>query len=127
MKLLDIIAISGVITSLISAFISIRSVKIRLKVEKELKKELYEQLLVRKSMLINIEKAKNKEDIKSEVSQHIKDYEDLISRAITSMSQEKKIKIYPAISQESEKGKISYISKLLSGFAKKDIRSDLNL
>lgn len=115
MEIIDIFSILGALISFISAFKAFRLIDSRLKIEKELKYELQTQLLEHKILLQKLEKAKNKEDIKIEVSQHIKDYENLIFVVIKNFPQEKQIKIYPAISQNSTKGKISYISKLLSG------------
>jgi len=115
MEFIEAIAIIGALTSILSAFISFRLTGTRLEIEEELKHEIHAQLVNQKILLNKLEAAKNKEEIKSEVSLHIKDYEEIISMVMKTMPKEKQEKVFPAISQESEKGRISYISKLLSG------------
>jgi len=114
MEFVEFAAIFGGLLSIISAIVSYRSIEKRLDVEEDLDKELHKYFKQHYQILLELEELKSKDEIKSEISNHLLRYEKLLNDIVISMPDEKRVKVYPAINQRSEKGKVAYISKLIS-------------
>jgi hypothetical protein len=114
MEIIDMVAVLGAFISLSSAVASYLTLKKRLGIEKDLEREIKLRLIKQKILLAHLENANNKYEVRFAIESHIKDYEDLIFEAMRTLPPEKKLRIQPAIAQQSQKGKVSYISKLLS-------------
>lgn len=112
MEILQIIVIlSGLSISLGAAFISILSTKKRIELEKELNRELRIYIDSHFEIIKILDSAKSKEDIDIEIKKNLYIYESLINDVSSEMSDEKRSRIYNALNQKSEKGKLSYILK----------------
>ena len=114
MEFIQIVAILGGLISVASAFLSFRSTEKRLAVEKELNIKFRAYLEEHRNILEDLESAKRNDGIKIEIDKHLNEYEKVLNSIIISMPDEKRVKIYPAINQKSERGKVAYISKLIS-------------
>ena len=114
MEFVEIAAILGGVLSVISAIVAFRSIEKRLDVEEDLEKELQKYFEQHYQILLELERVESKGEIKSEISKHLVMYENLLNDIVISMPDEKRNKVYPAINQISEKGKVAYISKTIS-------------
>jgi len=114
MEFVQIAAICGGLLSMISAFLSFRSIEKRLDVEEYLDKELHKYFENHYQILKDLEEVQSKGEMKAEIYCHLFRYEKILNDIVITMPDEKRIKVYPAINQRSEKGKAAYISKLFS-------------
>lgn len=118
MDFTEIAAISGAFISLIAAYASLNATKARLRVERELQEELHAKLMQNSLLLECLANAKTGEGIKREVHAHLDSYFAMISSAMDELPPEKRMEVYPALSQKSEKGRASYMTKLLESSLK---------
>jgi len=110
------ILLSGLSVSMITAFLSLMSIKKRLDIEKELNNQLSNYIKLHFKELEALERAKRKGNMEFEIEikKNLVEYENLLNSIIIPMSNEERNKIHHAINQKSKKGKISYISKTFS-------------
>lgn len=114
MEFVQIIASLGGIISAISVILAIKTTEKRLKVEKDLNEGLSEYLKKNSEVMVMLKKSISEGKIHMEVDNHLEKYEKILNDIMISMPNDKKEKIYPAINQASEKGRVAYISKIIS-------------
>lgn len=114
MEFVQVASILGGLLSVISAFLSFQAVKKRLDIERDLDRKLHIYLELHYDDFKTLKNAKNKEEIKDEIDEHLIRYEKILNEILISMPDEKRVKIDPALNQKSVKGKVAYISKIIS-------------
>lgn len=114
MEFIQNFAVLGGLISVLCALLSFRYTGKRLDVEVELNERFRDYLEEHRKLLEELESAKSKNEIRLEVNKHLVEYEKLLNEIAISMPDEKRAKVYPAINQKSERGKVAYISKLIS-------------
>lgn len=114
MEFVQVAAICGGLLSVISAILSFRSIEKRLDAEEYLHKELYKYLDNHYLVLKDLKEVEYNGEMKSEIYNDLFKYEKILNDIVIAMPDEKRIKVYPAINQQSDKGKAAYISKLIS-------------
>ena len=113
-EFVQIVSICGAVLSMLTAYLSYKSIGKRLDVEKELNYKIHLYFVEHESFLKDLEEANDKGEMKNEIYSHLFKYEKFLNEIVTEMPDEKRERVYPAINQRSEKGKVAYISKLIS-------------
>lgn len=112
MEFVQIAALVGGLLSIFSAIFSFKSVERRLGAEKILCIKLRQYLEENDKRLEHLKRIDAPDQIKIEVCENLKSYEKILSEILASMPNENKAEVNLAVNQNSEKGKVAYISRL---------------
>lgn len=115
MSFIDVFAIAGAIVSLGAAAFSFLQVKSRAGIERELRERIISELMIDNERLKELLNADLHGEIKREVLAHNDMYYSLILKVIDELPGDKRSAVYGALAQESKKGSVAYMSKLLKG------------